>query len=87
MFHRTSTIDKNNSTVNRVFNDSKAEITALTQFIAGISYEVLKISSKYQKFFLIRLLVFPGLFLQKITTKEPDAAQIETAIKALKAVL
>ena len=34
---------------------------------------------------LLKLLSYPGLKLQKLTTKEPDLAQIEVAIKALKA--
>ena len=56
-------------------------------FIASLSYEFLKLSAKFGDFFLIRLLTKPGLWLQKITTREPDNKQIEVAISALKLVL
>ena len=39
------------------------------------------------KNFLLNLLVWPGLALQKMTTREPDKRQIEVAIKAFKAVV
>lgn len=51
--------------------------------IAGISYEIIKISS-HSGNRLIQLLVKPGLWLQKITTREPDDGQLEVAIMALK---
>ena len=52
--------------------------------IAGISYEVLKIIAKLQKYFIFRALAFPGLMLQKITTQTPNDEQLEVAIEALK---
>jgi uncharacterized protein YqhQ len=55
--------------------------------IAGISYEILKLSDKFRKNPLIKLLIKPGLLLQKITTKEPTNKQIEVALKSLKRVL
>ncbi|MBD3354381.1 DUF1385 domain-containing protein [Candidatus Woesearchaeota archaeon] len=55
--------------------------------IAGISYEGLKLSGKYPDNIIVKWIAKPGLLLQKITTKEPDKKMIETAIKALKAVL
>ncbi|MDD4877527.1 MAG: DUF1385 domain-containing protein [Candidatus Nanoarchaeia archaeon] len=60
---------------------------ALLPLIAGIAYEVLKLSAKYQKNLLVRVLMKPGLALQGLTTKEPDKKQMEVSIKALKAVL
>ncbi len=54
--------------------------------IAGISYEVLKTSGKSNNLF-IRIFSAPGLWIQRITTKEPDDLQIEVAITALKTVL
>jgi uncharacterized protein YqhQ len=60
---------------------------ALIPFVAGFSYEVLKLSDKYQHIFPISLLIKPGLWLQLITTKEPDDKQLETASAALKAAL
>lgn len=59
----------------------------LIPLIAGISYEFLKLSTKLKKNTLMYLLIQPGLFLQKLTTREPDDRQIEIAIKALEEVL
>lgn len=54
--------------------------------VAGVSYEVLKILGRYDNK-LTSFIAFPGLSLQKITTKEPDDLQIEVAIMALKGAL
>lgn len=54
--------------------------------MAGISYEVIRFAGKHQNVFT-RAMVWPGLMMQKITTKEPDDSQIEVAIASLKAVL
>ncbi len=55
--------------------------------VAGVSYEVLKFSSKHQDKKFFRLLILPGLLFQKITTKEPDESQIEVAIISMNEVL
>ena len=55
--------------------------------IAGISYEILKITDKKQENLLFKLISTPGLLLQKITTKEPSSKQIEVAIHSLKKLL
>lgn len=55
----------------------------LLPLIAGISYELLRLSGK-RKGSLVRILSAPGLWLQKITTKEPTPEQLEVAIVALK---
>ncbi len=55
--------------------------------IAGISYEVIKFSGKKAAHPLVRVLISPGLWLQRITTKEPDNQQLEVAIAALKSSL
>ena len=52
--------------------------------VAGLSYEVLKIIAKYQKYYLFKIFAYPGLLLQKITTQKPDDSQLEVAIAALK---
>jgi uncharacterized protein YqhQ len=52
--------------------------------IAGLSYEVLKLSAKWQKSFCVRAFVAPGLWLQKLTTYEPDDDQLEIALHSLK---
>ena len=48
--------------------------------IAGISYEVLRLSAKKTRSPWFRALVAPGLWLQRLTTREPDLPQIEVAI-------
>jgi len=55
--------------------------------IAGISYEFLKFTGKYQKVWLISWLSIPGLWLQKLTTRQPDDQQLEVALYALKKVM
>ncbi len=59
----------------------------LIPVIAGISYEILKLSAKFEHIGFVRACVAPGLWLQRLTTKEPDNKQIEVAIKALKGLL
>lgn len=59
----------------------------LLPVVAGISYEIIKFSSRHQDFLLWRWMIKPGLWLQKLTTREPDDAQIEVAIASLKRVL
>jgi uncharacterized protein YqhQ len=59
----------------------------LIPFIAGSSFELLKFSAKMEDRPLMRLMIQPGLLLQRLTTREPDDAQIEVAISALSAVL
>ena len=53
--------------------------------ISGISYEIIRLAGKTD-FFLIRLISAPGLWLQKLTTKEPDDDMIEVAIKSVESV-
>ena len=52
--------------------------------VAGLGYEVLKFFAKHQKNILFKMLSMPGLWLQNITTKEPDKSQLEVSITALK---
>ena len=52
--------------------------------ICGLGYEVLKICGKYDNIFT-RIISAPGVWMQRITTKEPDDDMIEIAIAALKA--
>lgn len=58
----------------------------LIPFIAGISYEVLKWAGKSDNWF-IKIISIPGLYLQKLTTAQPDNEQLEVAIAAVKAVM
>jgi len=55
-------------------------------FIAGVSYEVIKWAG-ISKSPIVRIISFPGLMLQKITTAEPDAGQIQVAVAALEKVV
>jgi uncharacterized protein YqhQ len=55
----------------------------LLPLVAGVSYELLKLSGKTRDNALTRILIAPGLWLQKITTREPDAQQLEVGIAAL----
>ena len=55
--------------------------------IAGVSYEFLKFSDKFKDNKIINLASKPGLWLQRITTKQPSKRQIEVAIKAVKSIL
>ena len=59
----------------------------LIPVIAGLAYEVLKLSGKHQDNWLMHNLAKPGLWFQKITTAEPDKKQIEVAIASLKLLL
>jgi uncharacterized protein YqhQ len=59
----------------------------LIPLVGGASYEVLKLSDKYQHLPIVSFFIKPGLWLQKITTKAPDDTQLETASLALKAAL
>ena len=54
--------------------------------VVGISYELIKLAGRYDNIFT-KVLSAPGLWLQRITTKEPDDSQIEVALAAFKAVL
>jgi len=55
--------------------------------IAGISYEILKFSGKYHQHPIMKILIAPGLFVQKITTQEPDDSQLEVALISIRASL
>lgn len=59
----------------------------LIPLIAGLSYEILKISSRYGNNQIVRIFILPGLGLQRLTTREPDSRQLEVAIVALKEAL
>lgn len=60
---------------------------AVLPVVAGLGYEFLKFSGKYYQNRWARILIAPGLFLQKLTTREPDDSQLEVALTALKAVI
>ena len=55
--------------------------------VGGLSYEVIKFSARHTTTWWGRILIAPGLWLQRITTREPDLSQTEVAIVALKCAL
>jgi uncharacterized protein YqhQ len=59
---------------------------AAIPFLAGISYEAIKLASRNEDSLVFKILMLPGLALQKITTKPPTLDQIEVAIVAMQAV-
>ncbi len=60
---------------------------AAVPLIAGISYEFLRLGAGREHSRWVRPIMLPGLWLQKLTTKQPDEDQIEVAIRALQHVL
>lgn len=60
---------------------------ALLPVVTGISYEVIKLAGRPNPPKFIQWIIAPGLWLQKLTCKEPDEDQIEVAIQALTSVL
>jgi uncharacterized protein YqhQ len=55
--------------------------------ISSLAFETIKLSGRFQDNFFCKFLIFPGLALQRLTTKEPDDGQIEVAIAALTGAL
>ena len=60
---------------------------AFIPLIGGISYEFIRLSDKGYRIAFWRFFIEPGLWLQRLTTKEPDLGQLEVAIVSLKAAL
>ena len=59
----------------------------LMPLIAGLAYEVIRFSARHLGNPVCRLMTRPGMWLQKITTKEPDDSQLEVALTALREAL
>jgi uncharacterized protein YqhQ len=57
---------------------------ALMPVVAGLSYEIIRLSAKKESSWFFKFMTRPGVWLQNITTKEPDDQQLEVAIEALK---
>ena len=64
-----------------------ASRVVLMPLVAGLAYEAIRYSGRHIDQPLIYAITLPGLWLQKITTREPDDSQIEVAVRALQAVL
>ena len=56
----------------------------LIPVVAGLSYEIIRLSAKKESGSFFKVITRPGVWLQNITTKEPDDSQLEVAIEALK---
>jgi uncharacterized protein YqhQ len=60
---------------------------ALLPLIAGIAYELIRFAGKHAENRLLMTLLAPGLWLQRLTTREPSLDQLEVSIRALREVL
>jgi uncharacterized protein YqhQ len=59
----------------------------LLPVIAGIAYEIIRFAGQHPQHPVLRVLLAPGLWLQRLTTREPTLDQIEVSIRALREVL
>jgi uncharacterized protein YqhQ len=57
---------------------------ALMPLVAGLSYEIIRLSARKESSWFFKVMTKPGVWLQNITTQEPDDQQLEVAIEALK---
>ena len=55
--------------------------------IAGLAYELIRFAGKHAKNRVVLTLLAPGLWLQRLTTREPTLDQLEVGIRALREVL
>jgi uncharacterized protein YqhQ len=55
--------------------------------VGGLSYEIIKFSARHTTTWWGKLLIAPGLWLQRVTTREPDESQLEVAIAALRCAM
>jgi uncharacterized protein YqhQ len=69
------------------FGYKAASRVVLIPFIAGLSYEVIRFADRKRESRGIQYFIKPGLWLQRLTAREPSEAQIEVAIRALQEVL
>jgi len=56
----------------------------LMPVVAGLSYEIIRLSAKKESGAFFKIITKPGVWLQNVTTKEPDDSQLEVALEALK---
>ena len=59
----------------------------LIPVVLGISYEVLQLTNRLQNIKILNWIALPGLYLQKLTTKEPADEQVEVAIASFQKLL
>lgn len=63
------------------------ERLAVIPLVAAFSYEIIKLAGKKESSPVVRTIMAPGLWLQRLTTREPDEDQVEVAIRALSAAV
>ena len=56
----------------------------LMPLVAGLSYEIIRYAAKKESSVIFKTMTLPGIWLQNITTQNPDDDQLEVAIEALK---
>lgn len=56
---------------------------AIVPVVAGISYEIIKFAAKYSGNIFVKLIMAPGMSLQRMTTRKPDESQMQVAIETL----
>jgi len=60
---------------------------ALIPLIASIAYELIRLGGRFYTNPIARVLMWPNLALQTLTTRQPDDAQVEVALRALREVM
>jgi uncharacterized protein YqhQ len=55
--------------------------------IAGLAYELIRFAGKHASNKFLMMMLAPGLWLQRLTTREPSLDQLEVSIRALEEVL
>ncbi|HEY5472582.1 MAG TPA: DUF1385 domain-containing protein, partial [Candidatus Limnocylindrales bacterium] len=63
------------------------ERLAIIPFVAAFSYEIIKFAGKHEDSRAMKVIMSPGLLLQKLTTRQPDESQLEVAIVSLQAAM
>ena len=56
----------------------------LIPVVSGISYELIKLAGRFSRYRIVNIIFYPGLLLQKVTTREPDDSQLEVAMSSFK---
>jgi len=64
-----------------------AERILLLPLIAGLAYELIRFAGKHQGNRILMTLLAPGMWLQRLTTRQPTLDQLEVSIRALREVL
>jgi uncharacterized protein YqhQ len=60
---------------------------AALPLLAGLAFEVLRLGARFERLWLVRATMQPGLWLQRITTRQPERDQVEVAVAAFREVL